>query len=132
MFIYIMRVHLYQPLSLFFSQILFVWLIISISYWVAFLSIVFVDLAIHYFLSRALCLLGLLHSFSDNFVCCLLLLDQGHFFDVVIIHLIITSSYYTTCYLRYCITSSLWLDSTNMTSFYDDFEELYFGCNFLF
>jgi hypothetical protein len=95
-----------QPLSLFFSQILFVWLIISVSYWHLdlvvpfFLSILFVDLAIQFFLSRALspwssstlfvdlaiqfflsmalCLLGLLRSFSDNFVCCLLLLDQGH------------------------------------------------------
>jgi hypothetical protein len=43
---------------------------------------------------------------------------------------IITSSYSTTCHLRWCITSSLQFDSMIRTSFYDDFEELDFGCNF--
>jgi hypothetical protein len=66
----------------FFSQIIFVWLIISVSYChldlvvAFFLSILFVNLAIH-FLSRTPCQLGLLRSFSYNFVCCLSLLDQG-------------------------------------------------------
>jgi hypothetical protein len=73
-----------------FSQILFIWLITSMSYcnldlMVAFfLSILFVDLAIQ-FLSRALCRL-LLRSFSDNFVYCLSLLDQGYSFDAIIYH----------------------------------------------
>jgi hypothetical protein len=49
----------------------------------SFLLILFVDLAIH-FLSRALCHFGLLRSFSDNFVCCLSLLDQRHSFDSII------------------------------------------------
>jgi hypothetical protein len=48
-----------------------------------FLSILFVDLAIH-FLSRTLCHLGLFRNFSDNFVCCLSLLEQGHSFDAII------------------------------------------------
>jgi hypothetical protein len=58
MFVYAMIVHLCRStFIIFFNQIIFVWLITSVSYYhldlmVAFLSILFVDLAIH-FLSRA-------------------------------------------------------------------------------
>jgi hypothetical protein len=56
MLVYVMRVHLCRlTFIIFFSQILFVWLITSVSYYnldlvVAFLSILFVDLAIHFFI----------------------------------------------------------------------------------
>jgi hypothetical protein len=84
-FVHIIRVHIYQSafiiFFLFVSQILFIWLITSVSYChldllIDFLSILFVDLAIH-FLSRSLCHFDLLYSFSDNFIYCLLLLIKG-------------------------------------------------------
>jgi hypothetical protein len=98
MFVYAMRVHLCRStFIIFFSQILFIWLITSVScchldFVVAFLSILFVDLAIH-FLLMALCHLALLRSFSDNFICCLSLLDQGYSFDTIIYHHIILFHY---------------------------------------
>jgi hypothetical protein len=39
-----------------------------------------------FYLGYFVCHIGLLRSFSDNFVCCLLLLDQGHSFDDIIYH----------------------------------------------
>jgi hypothetical protein len=71
-----MRVHLYRPafiVIVFVSQILFVWLIISVSYYYLDLVVAFFVNFIcrlgYYFLSMALCHLSLLRSFSDNFVC---------------------------------------------------------------
>jgi hypothetical protein len=88
MFVYVMKVHIYRSAFIIFFSQFFIWLIILVSYYhldlvVAFLSILFVDLSIH-FLSRTLCHFGLLRSFSENFVCCLSLLDQGHSFDAII------------------------------------------------
>jgi hypothetical protein len=105
-----------QPLSYFFSQILFIWLITSMSYChldlvvAFFLSILFVHLAIH-FLSRELCHLGLLRSFSDNFICGLSLLDQGHYFDAIIYHQHhIILFHYLPFVIVHHIISSAWLD----------------------
>jgi hypothetical protein len=63
------------------------------------------ELKIH-FLSRALCHLGLLHSFSDNFVCCLPLLDQVHFFDAIICHHIILFHYFPFAVVHHIISSA--------------------------
>jgi hypothetical protein len=81
MLAYVMRVYFYwSAFIIIFNQILFVRLIISISY--SHLDIVvafFVDcicrLDYSFFLSIALCFYSLLRNFSDNFICCLLLLD---------------------------------------------------------
>jgi hypothetical protein len=89
MFIYAMRVHIYRSTFIIFFYPNSFYLINDINgichldLVVAFLLILFVDLAIH-FLSRALCHFGLLRSFSDNFVCCLSLLHQRHSFDSII------------------------------------------------
>jgi hypothetical protein len=74
---------------------------------VAFLLILFVDWAIH-FLSRVFCHLGLLRSFSDNFVYCLTLLDQGHSFDAIICHhhQIILFHYLSFMVLHHIISSA--------------------------
>jgi hypothetical protein len=91
MFVYAMRVHICQSAFVIFCLAkFFLFGLTSVSYChldlvVAFLSILFVNLIIH-FLFSALCHLGLLRSFSDNFVCCLSLLDQGHSFDAIIYH----------------------------------------------
>jgi hypothetical protein len=77
---------------------------------VAFLSILFVDFAIH-FLTRAACYLGLLHSFSDNFVCCLLVLDQEHSFDVIIYHHHIILFHYLSFVVVHHIISMMTLKS---------------------
>jgi hypothetical protein len=71
------------------------------------LSILCVDLAIH-FLSRLLCHLGLLHTISDNFVCCLSLLDQGHSFDTIIYyhHHIILFHYLSFAVVHHIISSA--------------------------
>jgi hypothetical protein len=53
-----------------------------------------VDLATHFFyLGHFICHLGLLCSFSNNFVSCPSLLDQGHSFDVSI-YVVITISFH--------------------------------------
>jgi hypothetical protein len=93
-----------QPLSPFFSQILFVWLITSVSYChldlvLAFLVDFVCRLLFIFYLGLFVCHLGLFHSFSDSFACSLWLHDQGHYF-VVIIYAIITSYHFTTCHLR--------------------------------
>jgi hypothetical protein len=91
MFIHVMRVHLYRlDFIIFFSQILFVWLITSVSYChLNFVVITFVDFVYqlgYSFLSRTLSHIGFFRRFNDNFVCCLLLLDQGYSFDAIIYH----------------------------------------------
>jgi hypothetical protein len=82
-----MRVHLYQSAFIiyFFSQLLD--LVVTF----------FVDLAIH-FLSRALCHLSLLRSFSDNFVVSRYLIKNILLTLSFII--IIAYSYSTICHLR--------------------------------
>jgi hypothetical protein len=81
-----------SPLSVslyhfFVSQILFVWLITSVSYihldlLIAFLIDFVCRLGYSFFcLGYFICYLDLLCSFNDNLVCCLSLLDQGHSFQ---------------------------------------------------
>jgi hypothetical protein len=89
----------------FVSQILFVWLITSLLYSYLDLVVAFlVDFCLLtwlfiFYLGYFVCHLVLLCSFSDNFVCCLSQLDQGHYF-AFIIYLIITSYHSTTYHLR--------------------------------
>jgi hypothetical protein len=91
MFVYAMRVHIYRSAFIIFFYPYSFYLVNHINVIchldlvVVLLSILFVDLTIQ-FLSRALCHLGLLCSFSDNFVYCPSLLDQGHSFDAIIYH----------------------------------------------
>jgi hypothetical protein len=81
-------------------------------------------------------------SFSDNFIFCLSLLDQGHSFDVTIyviitlsfhylpfmvVHHIISFHYMSFVVVTYIISSAY---SMTKTPFHDDCEELDFGCNF--
>jgi hypothetical protein len=66
-------------LIIIFSQNLFVWLITSVPYY--HLDLVVVSLvdffsSWQFFLSRKLCHLDLLYSFTDNLACCLSLLDK--------------------------------------------------------
>jgi hypothetical protein len=71
----------------FVSQILFVWLITSLSSRSCgslFCRFCLSTWLFIFYLWYFVCHLGLLCSFSDNFVCCLSLLDQGHSFAVII------------------------------------------------
>jgi hypothetical protein len=65
----------------------------------------FVNLVIH-FLYRALCHLGLLCSFSDNFVYYLSLLDQGHSSDAIIYHHIILFHYLPFAVVHHIMSST--------------------------
>jgi hypothetical protein len=114
MFVYAMRVHPCRSVFIIYFLFKFFYLFNHISVIchldlvVAFLSIWFVDLAIH-FLSRALCHIGLLRSFSDNFVCCLSLLDQGHSLDAIIYyhhHHIILLHYLSFAVVYHIISSA--------------------------
>jgi hypothetical protein len=98
-----MRVHLCRSTFIIFfvSQILFVWLITSVSYCHLDLVVAFLinfvcrlGYSFYFYLEHFVCRLGLLRSFSHNFVCCLSLLDHGHSFDAIIIIIIITILFY--------------------------------------
>jgi hypothetical protein len=64
-----------------------------------------------FYLEHFVCHIGLLHSFSARFVCCLLLLDQGHSFDATTCHHHhIILFHYLSFTVVHHIISSAWLD----------------------
>jgi hypothetical protein len=146
-----MRVHICRStFIIFFSQILFVWLITSVSYChldlvVAFFCRFSLSTCLFiFYLWHIVCHIGLLRSFSDNFVVFLATWSRTFFWCYHLSHYHIISFHYLPFAVLHYIISfhymifvaviyiSLQLDSATKTSFYDDFKELNFGCNFSF
>jgi hypothetical protein len=80
-----------------------------LAFLVSFLSTWLLIFYLGHFVSH----LGLLCSFSDDFIYCLSLLDQGHSFDVIM-YLIITLYPSTTCNLWWCIILFHYLSFTTI------------------
>jgi hypothetical protein len=60
-----------------------------------------------FYLGHFVCHLDLLRRFSDNFVCCLSLLDQGHSFnDIIYHHHIILFHYFSFVVVHHIISST--------------------------
>jgi hypothetical protein len=59
-----------------------------------------------FYLGHFVCHIDLLRSFSDNFVYCLSLLDQGHSFDAIIYHHIILFHYFPFAVVHHIISSA--------------------------
>jgi hypothetical protein len=107
-------------------------ILISRSYGSCYLSILFVNLGYSFFIKS---ILFVILVFFVALVITLFVVSRYLIKNILLILssiIIIILSYFTTCHLRWCITSSLRLDSMNKTLFYDDFEELNFGYNFSF